>query len=418
MAETTGAGLIGIGLLLLLAAATGFLGIPTKEFSVFGIDLGPILRDRRGQSLLAVFGVGFSIAGTGVLIVSARPPSPTPLPGPTLTSTAVGLTPTPMLTITPTAPLTPTPTPTLTPTPTTTLTPTPTATPTSTRAIMALIDDEAKAVLEKDGDLLQQIYDPSGEVCDASSGNCWPFLQFYDEKRLTSTAGVFTEIRHENFTITVLEDHATVTNDTCGGWQGTGAPHADLWGNMKGDHWELARIDSRWKIIRLSINNPLTASMTYDFEDGTLGCWNLSEEGGRPLGFGLANTGERFYTGTRSFKFNVDLQSEGEYRGRIEHRTSQPIPPITQLSAWVLFIPSIGQETLEAEFFVWEQNGTWHVTRTTPLEPYKWTRVVWGSTNFDPGNPSTPVQMLGLEVKLKGEGSLQGEIYIDDLTIR
>lgn len=283
---------------------------------------------------------------------------------------------------------------------------------------MLLIKDEANAVLEKDRDLLKRIYDPSGEVCDVSSGQCWPFLKFYDEKHLTSTAGVFTEIRHENFTITIIEDHARATNDSCGGWQGAGAPHADLWGNIKGDHWELVKIDGRWKIIKLSINNPLTTSMTYDFEDGTLGCWNLSEEGGRSLGFSLVNTGERFYTGSRSLKLNVDLQSDGEHRGRIEHRTSQPIPPITQLSAWVLFIPSTGQETLEAEFFVWDQNGTWHVTPTTPLEPYKWTQVAWESTNLDPGNPSTPVQMLGLEVKLKGEGSLQGEIYIDDLTIR
>ena len=325
-------------------------------------------------------------------------------------------TPTATLTLTPTP--TPTPTATLTPTPTSSPTPTATPTPTSTPTIISLIEDEAKAVLEKDKDLLQQIYDPSGEVCDASSGNCWPFLKFYDEKHLTATAGVFTEIRHENFTITIIEDHATVTNDSCGGWQSTGAPFADLWGNIKGDHWELAKIDGRWKIIKLSINNPLTTSMTYDFEDGTLDCWNLSGEDGKSLGFNLTNTGERFYSGTRSLKFNVDLQSDGEHRGRIEHRTSQPIPPITQLSAWVLFIPSTGQATLEAEFFVWEENYTWHVTPTTPLEPYRWTQVAWESTNLDPGNLSTSVQMLGLEVKLKGVGSLQGVIYIDDLMVR
>lgn len=319
-------------------------------------------------------------------------------------------------TATPTTPPTRTSPPTSTPTQT--ASPTPGLPLTDQAAIMSLVEDEARAVLERDRDLLQQIYDPSGEVCDTSLGKCWPFLEFYDTQRWTSTAGVFTEIRHENFTITGIESLATVTNDSCGRWQGTGAQYPNLWGNIKGDLWELAKIDGRWKIIKLSINNPLTTSMTYDFEDGTKGCWNLSEEGGQSLGANLTNTAEHFYRGARSLKFDVNLQGDGEHRGRIEHRTSQPIAPITQLSAWVLFIPSDEQGSLEAEFFVWDQNGTWHVTPTTPLEPNEWTQVAWDSTDLHPGSPSTPIQMLGLEVKIRGIGSVQGEIYIDDLMVR
>ena len=281
-----------------------------------------------------------------------------------------------------------------------------------------LVEDESNAIVGKDSDLLQQIYAPGARVCDAVEGTCTPFMEFYQEHRFDPAIGEFVKVYHENIAVAVSGTEATVTNDSCGWFRAPEAASDERFGNIKGDRWESKRIDGQWKIVELSFNNPLTTSITYGFEDGTLGCWNLSEEGGRSLGFNLVNTGERFYTGSRSLKFNVDLQSDGEHRGRIEHRTSQPIPPLTQLSAWVLFIPSTGQATLEAEFFVWEQNGTWHVTPPTPLEPYRWTQVAWESTNLDPGNLSTPVQMLGLEVKLKGVGSLQGEIYIDDLTIR
>jgi len=84
MAEATGAGLIGIGLLLLLAAAVGFFGVPIGKFSPFDIDIGPTLRDRRGQLMLTVFSVIFLIVGT-VLVTSAI--TPMPPSGATLTAT-------------------------------------------------------------------------------------------------------------------------------------------------------------------------------------------------------------------------------------------------------------------------------------------------------------------------------------------
>lgn len=269
---------------------------------------------------------------------------------------------------------------------------------------------------------LDSIFWPEARVIDRARPEVWTYRDFYPTQRFTD-AFRFSETRHENLiSLDSLPSQLTIGSDSCGKFQAAGGP-VEMWGNIRGDRWRFESRSGIWKVIELAINNPPPTIALYTFEDGTLGCWNRSWEGGQFLGVSLDSSSSEAHDGTHSLALGIDLSQPGEHRARIEHRTSQALTGITEMSAWVLYVPEGETVPLEAEFFVRDTRDTsdnWHTGPTVEsLLPDQWVRVK--ASEFDEPLNDTPSQMLGLEIKLPLDQEaehIRGVIFVDDLTIQ
>lgn len=206
--------------------------------------------------------------------------------------------------------------------------------------------------------------------------------------------------------------------DSCGTSQDASGSEIQ-WGSILGDRWVFAPIAGQLRVTEVSINNPPPTDVHYSFEDGTVGCWILSQESGRYLGSDLSSSTTQRHAGARALSLKIDLSRPGEHRARIEHHTSQPLKGIRQMSAWVYFASDGQAQALQPEFFVWD-GSTWHPSRPDlpTLQPNRWTKVE--ATTFSPPLEGVETQRLGLEIKLPDgvdAQNVRGTIYIDDLTI-
>jgi hypothetical protein len=367
-----------------------------------------ILRDPLWQ------GIGALVAIVAV-IVALRPhifPPSTVRPVSTAAPSRT-VSPTPYLAAAPTNTPSPTNTPTPTPIPTPTLSPLP-------DEIQHLLDREASIVVNATPDwvALDSIFWSDAKVIDRAAEREWTYRDFYRTQRFTGSFR-FPEVRHENLVLFDSQpDQLTLGNDSCGKFQASGAAE-ELWGNIQGDRWVFQSRDGAWKVIEMDINNSPPADVLYTFEDGSLGCWNLSWEAGQFLGMNLANTTANAHEGAHSLSFQIDLSQPGEHRARIEHRTSQPLKGISEMSAWVLYAPEGAVAPLEAEFFVQDTSNNWHVSPIVGLTPGEWTQLQ--ATRFYRPLDDVESQMLGLEIKLPSAAQyehVRGVVYVDHLTIR
>lgn len=368
-------------------------------------------------------------------VVKALTDTPRPKPTETLHSL---LTPTTIQApVTPTASLTPkaTPTPSFTPAPTdtptatstNTLTPTPTNTPPPTQsptptpeprlAILHLIEAERQAVLEKRLDLIKAIFTADAIKTDAATGEPRNAIQDYAEDFQTED---HLEITHANLQFDIVDDTATVTNDSCGSLidrkRDPGQREID-YSCVQCDRWTF-RKDSKgqWWITSFTYNlAPVAPSQKYTFEYGNNGCWCVRYVEGEVQGQMPTHTSERAHEGKNSLRFTFDLGNLRTGRAQTIHYN---MPFAGQASAYV-YAPPDAPADLEAGFLAMElDHDPWnehYAEEMYQLVPGQWNEIKW---TVDRSGWRWPLHLFGIGVRRAGGGPYQGYVLIDDVTIK
>jgi hypothetical protein len=420
---------------------TPILFMRSPEQSLFEFEKTPLVKELGGEQALPIetqtrrawwrwggpvilFGLLVLLLLFGFLRPVIFPPVPTPSitnSPPTLTSTFTA-SPEPSWTLTPTeSSRTPTPSPTTTRT-TTTSTPTLTLTPTSTPPpilpyqVKSRITQEAALEMIKNPSdaAMDAIFWEGAQVTDAFSGQQWNYRDYFAQNEKTPI-----EFRYENLSIEEFSSPTLVLySDTC--WiEKTPGNELIPNGNILGTKWQFELREGLWKVSDISINNPPPADTLFTFEDGSLGCWQIGSEAGKNLGLRLVNSTDLVHEGSRALALDLDLaQPPFEPRARIEHLASQPLNGIQKLSVWV-YIFSEGQPaTIEVQFYTISSSGTISRSVTQVVQSGSWNYLETVVLTPDPYQ--TPIQTLGLEVRLPANSELagfKGIAFIDQFRI-
>lgn len=358
------------------------------------------------------------------------PPTFTPSPiEPTPTATAT-LAPTRTVTATAVSTLTHTLTPSLTAsyelTSTVTLTPafSHTATPTPPQTprlilpyqVRQKLTQEAALEIERNPDpaALDALFWSGAQVVSVQTREAWDYRDFY--RRLHAT---LIENRHENLAVAEYSPSRIVLlTDNCRIYRISGRDQP--YGNIQGDKWLFSLREGLWKIENLWIASAPPTEITYSFEDGTPGCWNIASEAGKPLGVRLVNSSDLAYDGIRSLALDLDLvQPPGEPRARIEHLVSLPLGEIRSLSAYVYLFSESQPASLEVRFFVETSNSSRSYSPVQLITSGAWTFLEAGK--FSPSLASAQIQKLGLELTLPAsseEAAFKGIAFVDQLFIQ
>jgi hypothetical protein len=120
--------------------------------------------------------------------------------------------------------------------------------------LTALTEQEGSAVINKNMDLIRNIYTPDAVVTNVASGESWAAYTYYSikfagEDHCTNSHGHFDVI---NFTT----DEVTMTTSSQGTWGLKGQGCTLAFANPAGsDQWTFGKIDGNWKIVNLEFNN-------------------------------------------------------------------------------------------------------------------------------------------------------------------
>lgn len=157
-----------------------------------------------------------------------------------------------------------------------------------------------------------------------------------------------------------------------------------------------------WTSTPVSAATPASGS-GFSFEDGTTGGWTVA---GAPF-TGLVNSTAQAYDGIHSLAISAASFARTDYPYLRVAAPSNLLPGATITAA--VWAPSSASLTARAQLFVQDQSYTWHTEGYVPLTPGAWTTL----TYTVPGNASTPLRMLGVQLLNAAGTAFSGTLYLD-----
>jgi len=121
--------------------------------------------------------------------------------------------------------------------------------------LVSLTDQEGIAVINKDMNIIGNIYSPNAIVTRMDPRQSWPAYSYYANKFATE---VHCTNSHGNYIVTSFtSDEVIMTTSSQGTWGILGQGCNQVFDNPSGsDQWTFDRIDGTWKIVNFEFNLP------------------------------------------------------------------------------------------------------------------------------------------------------------------